>query len=409
MKIKKGFTLVELLAVIAILAILVIIALPNVIDMFNEAKKNSFTTEIKEIYKVAEQQWINDSMLNTGEVVYSRTNSSPCNKSLNLSGRNNLEYYIKINKAGKVVEFYTTDGTYQYSYHGNELSIENIGDVIPVSELNDGDKLVINCENVVDGKPFKVLSQKVPGQLSVGDRINVSHTDENFYIVKSNEEVTVLIAEENLFVGYNFLSNSDVTEGFISTSDSRYGLQSYLTSNGASISYALVPFSSKAYWLDNSNNILPQYGSSNSWPLKGISIYESTRDQENYQISSEYTNNVSSCHSMNCLASDNNYSVAYYVNEYVERLRNLGVPIITGRLLNESEAVEAGCSTMNPNIARCPSTARHLLRGSYWINGLVDKNGPRIINRGQMTSNTYYKFASGVRPVLEINTNNISF
>ena len=44
---KKGFTLVELLAVIAILAILVIIALPNVMGMFNQAKKNSFSTEIK--------------------------------------------------------------------------------------------------------------------------------------------------------------------------------------------------------------------------------------------------------------------------------------------------------------------------------------------------------------------------
>ena len=44
---NKGFTLVELLAVIAILAILVIIALPNVMGMFNEAKKNSFTTEEK--------------------------------------------------------------------------------------------------------------------------------------------------------------------------------------------------------------------------------------------------------------------------------------------------------------------------------------------------------------------------
>ena len=36
MKNNKGFTLVELLAVIAILAILVIIALPNVLKMFND-------------------------------------------------------------------------------------------------------------------------------------------------------------------------------------------------------------------------------------------------------------------------------------------------------------------------------------------------------------------------------------
>ena len=46
---KRGFTLVELLAVIAILAILVIIALPNVMGMFNNAKKNTFLTEIKKI------------------------------------------------------------------------------------------------------------------------------------------------------------------------------------------------------------------------------------------------------------------------------------------------------------------------------------------------------------------------
>ncbi|UKI58404.1 MAG: prepilin-type N-terminal cleavage/methylation domain-containing protein [Clostridium sp.] len=36
---KKGFTLVELLAVIAILAILVLVAVPNVLGMFNNAKK----------------------------------------------------------------------------------------------------------------------------------------------------------------------------------------------------------------------------------------------------------------------------------------------------------------------------------------------------------------------------------
>ena len=42
MKNKKGFTLVELLAVIAILAILVILAIPNVIKLYNNAKKTDF-------------------------------------------------------------------------------------------------------------------------------------------------------------------------------------------------------------------------------------------------------------------------------------------------------------------------------------------------------------------------------
>ena len=48
---KKGFTLVELLAVIAILAILVLVAVPNVLGMFNKAKKDTFLTETKNIFK----------------------------------------------------------------------------------------------------------------------------------------------------------------------------------------------------------------------------------------------------------------------------------------------------------------------------------------------------------------------
>ena len=55
MKKKKGFTLVELLAVIAILAILVIIALPNVIKMYNNAKRSSFLTEAKEVFGESEK------------------------------------------------------------------------------------------------------------------------------------------------------------------------------------------------------------------------------------------------------------------------------------------------------------------------------------------------------------------
>ena len=49
---KKGFTLVELLAVIAILAILVIIALPNVLKMFNDSNK-----AIKMNNETAEPWW----------------------------------------------------------------------------------------------------------------------------------------------------------------------------------------------------------------------------------------------------------------------------------------------------------------------------------------------------------------
>ena len=80
MKNNKGFTLVELLAVIAILAILVIIALPNVLKMFNDAKKNSFLTEAKTVYSEAGKKYISDSITSSGnnEHIYckSKTDSN---------------------------------------------------------------------------------------------------------------------------------------------------------------------------------------------------------------------------------------------------------------------------------------------------------------------------------------------
>lgn len=141
---KKGFTLVELLAVIAILAILVIIALPNVLGMFNNAKKNTFVTELQSIYDTGEKQFISDSMGNmtnfsTG-IAYARvggTNVANVEtattgyinkgfKSLELSGTQAIDYYIHFTLAGKVDKFYATDGQYQFIYEGTDLKKEKI-------------------------------------------------------------------------------------------------------------------------------------------------------------------------------------------------------------------------------------------------------------------------------------------
>ena len=55
---NKGFTLVELLAVIAILAILVIIAIPNVLKMFNDSKKNAFMVQARKTANVAQEHTV---------------------------------------------------------------------------------------------------------------------------------------------------------------------------------------------------------------------------------------------------------------------------------------------------------------------------------------------------------------
>ena len=76
MKNRKGFTLVELLAVIAILAILVIIALPNVLNMYKKAQKEMFLTEAKKVYSEAEKKYLLNSISGKTSKVINSENSS---------------------------------------------------------------------------------------------------------------------------------------------------------------------------------------------------------------------------------------------------------------------------------------------------------------------------------------------
>ena len=123
---KKGFTLVELLAVIAILAILVIIALPNVMGMFNNAKKSSFETEIKEIIKGAQQQWMMDSV--SGVAQASTTYSSTGTKLTSVDVRSALTYSITLNGVGKITSAKFSDGTYGWGVTGaSDIKGETVG------------------------------------------------------------------------------------------------------------------------------------------------------------------------------------------------------------------------------------------------------------------------------------------
>lgn len=139
---KKGFTLVELLAVIAILAILVIIALPNVLGMFNQAKKDTFTTETKEMVKIAQQQYLATFGKQTryaivGSEGIDANNIISCTSSTTLTNGQ----YCKIEKeAGNIKSFViefrasdgqvdtikSNDGTYKYELTGGNYDANNV-------------------------------------------------------------------------------------------------------------------------------------------------------------------------------------------------------------------------------------------------------------------------------------------
>ena len=132
---KKGFTLVELLAVIAILAILVIIALPNVIKLYNDAKKNSFLTETKIVYKEAANKYISESMKGN-KVSYINSEN---NTKLEMTG-NKLKYCVLLNSDGSVNSLVTSNNNYYIEYDGKSDINKYTKD--DIKEVNDNIRMI---------------------------------------------------------------------------------------------------------------------------------------------------------------------------------------------------------------------------------------------------------------------------
>ena len=173
MKNNKGFTLVELLAVIAILAILVIIALPNVLKMFNDAKKNSFLTEAKTVYGEAGKKYISDSITSpsNNEHIYCKSKTDSLNP-LSLSGRG-INYYIKTDSNGNVNTIVVWDDTRYVAKKDSKIDVTSLTESKDITD----DIKNATCENIseVVGLVDKIKPEyKVTGSVTFEDRQHLS-------------------------------------------------------------------------------------------------------------------------------------------------------------------------------------------------------------------------------------------
>ena len=144
---KKGFTLVELLAVIAILAILVIMALPAVLRMFEQARVDSFNNELNTIVRTAKQQYL----LEGGEAK-TWSNAEGSTSKLSLTGNSELKYLVTMDGNGKITKLQATNGSYQYNEtNENGIDIVDKTDVEATSNLSESEKLVITLDDEGSG------------------------------------------------------------------------------------------------------------------------------------------------------------------------------------------------------------------------------------------------------------------
>ena len=159
---NKGFTLVELLAVIAILAILVIIALPNVLKMFNDAKKNSFLTEAKTVYGEAGKKYISDSITSpsNNEHIYCKSKTDSLNP-LSLSGRG-INYYIKTDSNGNVNTIVVWDDTRYIAKKDSKIDVTSLTESKDITD----DIKNATCDNILEASG---LIQKIDYSFTEND------------------------------------------------------------------------------------------------------------------------------------------------------------------------------------------------------------------------------------------------
>ena len=142
---RKGFTLVELLAVIAILALLVLVAVPNVLGMFNKAKKDTFLIEAKNIFKESASKYISDNMHNSNEGnIYCKSETDSKNP-LDMD-IGDTYYYIEKDSTGKTIKFVVWNSSgYVTKIVGDNVMLNDVtNDNMTESSVKD-----ITCNNVL--------------------------------------------------------------------------------------------------------------------------------------------------------------------------------------------------------------------------------------------------------------------
>ena len=391
---KKGFTLVELLAVIAILAILVIRALPAVLRMFNQARIDTFSNEVNTIIRTTRQQYLLD-----GGIPQSFNSGS--NK-LPLTGNSSLEYCVSIDGNGKITELKATNGNYKYESSGTVDEVHSTE--VSTAESN----YELSCAGG-NASSITYVNRQNEGSITVGDEVAID--TEHFYVISSDETNTVLLAKYNLLVGdvYNKNgSNWEFTKTFTSD-DAGYGLQSETAKgsySGCTDHTGVVAFSGKGYW-DNANCVWSGSGSSTNCPgtagLKSEYANSANAAGKTGTYSTPYPYVYNS--SMSSVApeygiwsnpfraaQDNGYTIAYYVEGYVNRLKSLGAPNnISGRLLTNEEANSLS-STIKGN-------------WSYWLGSASSQYVVRDVYGGSLDGSFFWTDnSSGIRPVIVVST-----
>ena len=243
------------------------------------------------------------------------------------------------------------------------------------------------------------------GNLQPGDIIGIGET-EDFYVISSNSEKTVLLAKYNLLVGNESHDQGSTVTPMNPSTTQGYGLQSIdaISANSDTDEWkGMVAFSSTKYWDDGNGTLLSPYnanGASYDGNPKPFVYNSSLTTAPDFSSECDYETN--------CWYTSG-YSIAYYVEQYKAKLIEMGAPsTITGRLLTFEEATSPsiGCDAGKNT---CPQDS-FITDTSFWLGSAYDDYGVW----GVYSNYSYFYYDNygyddnfGVRPVIEISTSDI--
>ena len=129
---KKGFTLIEVLAVIVLLAVIAVITTPIIFNVVEESRMNTFTRSVEEMRNVIRMDY--NEYARSGEVEYIYENNTLICKGCDAGENLKLDFTGEI--SGGTGTFYNTNGKITLTVENNRYKAtdDGSGDVVTVKK-----------------------------------------------------------------------------------------------------------------------------------------------------------------------------------------------------------------------------------------------------------------------------------
>ncbi len=215
---KKGFTLVEMLAVIGILSLLVLLVLPNVIKSFRDAKKLAFIDEAKVVYEKAKDTFLL-SKTKGKPISYISNNEEDPGEKLELENIKDLKYTVIINKKGEVTEFVLKNNDFCIVGTKDFLNDFTKEQVIDLQDLGEGidEELISKCSGDIIHQEGASLAlelktndnDKRHGAVHEPTEVTLTYGDKWYNKKTPIEAVKIPHREDYYFVGSYYVENKN--------------------------------------------------------------------------------------------------------------------------------------------------------------------------------------------------------